>query len=172
MARGGQARQVVIEGRPLRLTNQEKVLWPDDGLTKGDLVAYYRAAARVILPHLHDRPLTLKIYPDGIDAGPIFLQAAPRGTPEWIQRWQHHLVSRSGRDAVNWRIVAADEATLAWLANRAAIELHAWLSRITAPDVPDALLIDLDPGPEVMFDEVCRAALQLRTTLNHAGLES
>ncbi len=172
MARGGQARQVVIEGRPLRLTNQEKVLWPDDGLTKGDLVAYYRAVARVILPHLHDRPLTLKIYPDGIDTGPIFLQAAPRGTPEWIQRWQHHLVSRSGRDAVNWRIVAADEATLAWLANRAAIELHAWLSRITAPDVPDALLIDLDPGPEVMFDEVCRAALQLRTTLNHAGLES
>src|SRR5687768_3558593 len=108
MAQSGQTRQVVIEGRSVRLTNQDKVLWPEEGLTKGDLVTYYRAVARVILPHLHNRPLTLKIYPDGIDAGPIFLQAAPHGTPEWVQTWQHHLVSRGGRDAVNRRIVAED----------------------------------------------------------------
>ena len=93
MARGGQARQVVIEGRPLSLTNQDKVLWPDDGLTKGDLVAYYRAVARVMLPHLHDRPLTLKIYPDGIDAGPIFSKprhaARPSGSKGGSIIWSH-----------------------------------------------------------------------------------
>jgi bifunctional non-homologous end joining protein LigD len=171
MAHDRGSQQVVIDGRAVRLTNQDKELWPGEGLTKGDLVAYYRKVAPVILPHLRERPLTLKIYPDGIDASPIFLQAAPRGTPEWVQKWQHYLVSRAGGDAVNWRIIAADEATLAWLGNRAAIELHTWLSRITTPEVPDTMLIDLDPGPEVTFDEVCRAALQMRATFKHAGLE-
>jgi bifunctional non-homologous end joining protein LigD len=171
MARSGSAQEVTIGERSVRLTNQHKLLWPADGLTKGDLAAYYRAVAPTILPHLRDRPLTLKIYPDGIDEGPIFLQAAPRGTPTWIRTWRHQLVSRTGENRANTRIIAVEEATLAWLANRAAIELHTWLSRITTPDVPDALMIDLDPGPEVGFDEVCRAALQMQATFKHAGLE-
>ena len=173
MPRGKAAKHTIsIDGQEVVLTNQEKVLWPEDGLTKGDLVAYYREVAAAILPHLRDRPLTLKIYPDGIGEQPIFLQAAPRGTPDWIATWPHHLVSHGGKDAVNWRILATNEATLAWLANRAAIELHTWLSRITAPDQPDLLLFDLDPGPTVPFSAVCRAALDLRATLTQAGLEA
>ncbi len=167
-----QAVEVVVGDRTLRLTNQDKVLWPEDGLTKGDLVRYYQAVAPFILPHLHDRPLTLKLYPDGIADAPIFLQAVPRGTPSWIKRWPHHLQSRGNEDAVNWRIIATEEATLAWLANRAAIELHTWLSRIISPDRPDMLLFDLDPGPEVNFDAVCQAGLDVRNVLREAGLQA
>ncbi len=162
---------VAVGGRKLRLTNQQKVLWPDDGITKGDLVRYYQAVAPFILPHLHDRPLTLKLYPDGIGDAPIFLQAVPRGTPSWIMRWPHKLTSRKGEDAVNWRIIATEEATLVWLANRAAIELHTWLSRITTPEQPDLLLFDLDPGPDVPFDAVCQAALDVHAVLAQAGLD-
>jgi bifunctional non-homologous end joining protein LigD len=162
--------EATIGGRRLTLTNQDKALWPDDGLTKRDLVQYYRAVAPAILPHLHDRPLTLKLYPDGIDRQPIFLQAAPRGAPTWFKRWPHQLVSRGDEQRVNWRLIATEEAALVWLANRAAIELHTWLSRISAPGEPDVLLFDLDPGPEVPFDAVCRAALDLRAALEVAGL--
>ena len=170
--RAKRAVEVVVGGRQVRLTNQDKVLWPDDGLTKGDLVRYYQAVAPVMLPHLRDRPLTLKLYPDGIGDAPIFLQAVPRGTPNWITRWPHRLASGSRKDTVNWRIVATEAATLAWLANRAAIELHTWLSRITTPEQPDLLLLDLDPGPEVPFDAVCRAALDVRAVLTQAGLDA
>ena len=166
------SREVVIAGRQLRLSNERKVLWPDDGLTKGDLIAYYRAVAPTILPHLRDRPLTLKLYLDGIDEAPIFLQAAPRGTPDWIPTWAHRFVGRGGEERVNMRIIATDEATLAWLANRAAIELHTWLSRISSPEQPDMLLFDLDPGPGVSFRQVCRAALDVRATLERAGLQA
>jgi len=171
MAGSKSKRAVAIGGRQVTLSNEHKLLWPDDGVTKGALIDYYRAVAPTMLPHLRDRPLTLKLYPDGIDRAPIFLQAAPRGTPAWIATWPHHLVSRAGEDRVNWRIIAADEATLAWLANRAAIELHTWLSRITAPEQPDMLLFDLDPGPDVPFDQVCRAALDVRAALDRAGLQ-
>ena len=172
MPQGKQNQQAVTIGeRELRLTNQDKLLWPEDGLRKGDLVDYYRAVSQVILPHLQGRPLTLKLYPDGIAEQPIFLQAAPRGTPKWIELWPHHLVSRGSKNAVNWRILATEEATLAWLANRAAIELHTWLSRVSDPEVPDVLLIDLDPGPEVPFYEVCHAALAMRATLERARLQ-
>jgi bifunctional non-homologous end joining protein LigD len=162
--------EIVVGGNTLKLTNQDKVLWPRDGITKGDLVGYYREVAPFILPHLRDRPLTLKLYPDGIDADPIFLQAMPRGTPAWIERWPHRLASRND-GKVNWRIIAADEATLVWLANRAAIELHTWLSRTATPEQPDALMFDLDPGPNVSFSRVCKAALDVRALLAHAGLE-
>src|SRR5919202_1753020 len=109
MQRGNQRSQqqpavAVVGTRQVRLTNQDKVLWPADRLTKVDLVRYYREVAAVILPHLRDRPLTLKLYPDGIDATPIFLQAVPRGTPAWIKRWPHHLTSRGRQDTVNRRL--------------------------------------------------------------------
>lgn len=171
MAGSKTKREMVIGGRRLRLSNEDKLLWPDDGLTKGDLIAYYRAVAPTILPHLRERPLTLKLYPDGIAKAPIFLQAAPRGTPDWVVTWPHHLTSGAG-DRVNWRIIATEEATLAWLANRAAIELHSWQSRISAPEQPDVLLFDLDPGPDVAFKDVCRAALDLRDALEHSGLQA
>jgi bifunctional non-homologous end joining protein LigD len=164
-------REVLVGGRRLRLTNLAKVLWPDDGLTKGDLIQYYRAVAPVILPHLRDRPLTLKLYPDGIRAAPIFLQASPRGTPSWIRRWPHALASRRGEERINWRLIATEEATLVWLANRGAIELHTWLSRITTPQQPDLLLVDLDPGPDVPFAAVCHAALDVHRVLTTAGLQ-
>jgi bifunctional non-homologous end joining protein LigD len=171
MKRTKDAIEVTLDGHTLRLTNQDKLLWPDDGLTKGDLVRYYQAVAPFMLPHLRDRPLTLKLYPDGIGTAPIFVQAVPHGTPTWIKRWPHHLTSRHDSDSVNWRIIATDEATLVWLANRAAIELHTWLSRITNPEQPDMLLFDLDPGPNMSFEMVCEAALDVRTILTYAGLD-
>src|ERR687886_1831189 len=103
MQRGNQRSQKqpaveVVGTRRVRLTNQDKVLWLADQLTKGDLVRYYREVAAVILPHLRDRPLTLKLYPDGIDATPIFLQAVPRGKAARIKRWPPQPAARGDAD--------------------------------------------------------------------------
>ena len=151
-----------------RLTNLDKVFWPDDGYTKGDLLAYYRAAARWILPYLRERPLTLTRYPDGIAGKSFFQKDAPEWTPEWV-RTERVYSEDAGRD-IDYFVVDDAEA-LSYVVNLGAIPLHVTASRIGDMARPDWAVLDLDPK-EAPFAHVVRIALRLRDLCRRAGLPS
>jgi bifunctional non-homologous end joining protein LigD len=153
--------QLTVGRITVELSNTGKTLFPDDGITKGDLVRYYSGAASAMLPLLRDRPLTLVRYPDGITAGGVLQKNAPRYFPDWISRAP---VPRQSGGTVQ-HVICDKAATLAYLANQACIELHAALSRTTALDRPDQLIFDLDPPDDRHFGDVRRAALLLRGLL-------
>jgi bifunctional non-homologous end joining protein LigD len=155
--------EVLADGRRLKLTNWEKVLYPQTGFTKGDLVAYYARVAPYALPHLRDRPLTLKRCPDGVEAGHFYEKNAPPHRPNWVQ------TARVGEIEYT---LAQDRPTLIWLANLAAIELHASLSLHTAADAPTMLVFDLDPGPPADIVDCCQVAVVLEGLFRRLGLES
>ena len=160
---------VVIDGRALKLTNQEKVLFPADGYTKGDLVAYYRAVAPVILPYLRDNPLTMERFPDGIGVPRgIWEKQLPRYTPEWVSRVTIKPSTGAPRDVTY--LVVDDEATLVWVANLAAITLHIWYSHVPTIDVPDVILFDLDPGERCPLARLAKVALAFRDELAGIGI--
>jgi bifunctional non-homologous end joining protein LigD len=159
---------IEVGGRPLSLSNRDKVLWPQDGYTKGDLVAYYLAAASVLLPEVRDRPLTLQRYPDGIDGPSFFEKNAPKHLPDWIPTVT--VKSEFGRSDTVRFILCNDEATLAYVANLAAIVLHVWTSRAASLDNPDFLFFDLDPGEGCTLATLARVAVALRDTLGEIGL--
>jgi bifunctional non-homologous end joining protein LigD len=146
----------------VELTNLDRVLWPQTGTTKGDLVAYYRAVAPVILPHLARRPLTLWRYPQGVDRRG-FWQNECRGAPAWLSTAE----IRGQRFCV-----ANDLPSLVWLANLSTVELHPFLSPVTAPEQPTAVVFALDPGPPATVLDCCAAALRLRDRLRSRGLDS
>jgi bifunctional non-homologous end joining protein LigD len=154
---------VVAEGRRLKITNWDKVLYPETGFTKGDLVAYYARVAPVVLPHLHDRPLTLKRYPNGVDAPYFYEKQSPSHRPDWIQ------TARIGD--VNYTL-AQDRPTLIWLANLADVELHTSLALAAAPERPTMMVFDLDPGAPAGIVECCEVGLVLRGLFEQLGLES
>ncbi len=154
---------VITEGRRLKLTNWDKVLYPEAGFTKGDLIAYYARVAPVVLPHLHDRPLTLKRYPNGVDAPYFYEKQSPSHRPEWVQ------TARIGD--VNYTL-AQDRPTLIWLANLADVELHTSLALAAAPERPTMMVFDLDPGAPAGIVECCEVALVLRGLFDQLGLES
>ncbi|GAC1299852.1 MAG: non-homologous end-joining DNA ligase [Vulcanimicrobiaceae bacterium] len=159
-----------IDGREVALSNRDKVLWPQDGYTKGDLVAYYRAVAPYMLPHLVDRPLTLQRYPDGIDGPSFFEKNASKHLPDWIPTVT--VPSEHGkRDRVRF-MLCNDEATLVYVANLAAIVLHVWTSHEPALDVPEFLFFDLDPFDGCTVPDLAKVALGLRETLAGIGLEA
>ena len=172
MVRSASARRtaetVVIGGRTLVISNRDKVLWPQDGYTKGDLIAYYRSVARWILPHLQGRPLTLQRYPDGIEGESFFEKHAPRGLPAWIPTVA--VPSDSGRRAAIDFVVCNDEPSLVYVANLAAIVLHVWTSRVDSLDVPDFLFFDLDPFDGCALATLAKVALGLRAALGEIGL--
>lgn len=150
------------------VTHPEKVLWPGEGITKSDLAAYYRTIAPVLLPHLHDRPLVMRPYPRGVTAPSYYRQTLPATAPDWLPRYQH-VAKADGRP--NAMPLAQSEAVLVWLANQAAIELHAWLSRVDRPDAPDFVVFDLDVVDGSLFPLVLRVASLLREELERAGLQ-
>jgi len=154
---------VVTEGRRLKLTNWHKVLYPETGFTKGDLIAYYARVASVVLPHLHDRPLTLKRYPGGVDAPYFYEKQSPSHRPEWVQ------TVRIGD--VNYTL-AQDRPTLIWLANLADVELHTSLSLAAQPEEPTMMVFDLDPGAPAGLVECSEVALVLRGLFDQLGLAS
>ena len=160
---------VTVGGRTLKLTNQEKVLFPADGYTKGDLVAYYHAVAPVILPYLRDNPLTMERFPDGI-AVPrgIWEKQLPRYTPEWASRVTIRPSTGAPRDVTY--LVVDDDATLVWVANLAAITLHIWYSHVPTIDVPDVILFDLDPGERCPLARLAKVALAFRDELGAIGI--
>ena len=154
---------VLVDGRRLKITNWDKVLYPETGFTKGQLIAYYARIAPVVLPHLHDRPLTLKRYPNGVDAQYFYEKNAPSHRPDWVRT--AHV---GGIDYV----LAQDRSTLVWLANLADIELHTSLSVDGAPDVPTVLAFDLDPGTPAGLVECCEVGLVLRGLFDQLGSRS
>jgi bifunctional non-homologous end joining protein LigD len=161
----------VFQGRELRLTNLDKELFPgrDDEppVTKRELVRYYACVAPVMLPYLLERPLNLHRFPDGSTHKGFWQKEAPKYAPEWIPRWVDEDAEEGKR--VHY-FVADSPPALAWLANHAALELHAWTSRIPAVEHPTYALIDLDPGEETSWDDLLVLARLHRTALEHLGV--
>jgi bifunctional non-homologous end joining protein LigD len=152
--------------RPLELSNLDKVFWPGEGITKGDLIEYYRAVAEVAVPHLESRPFTMKRYPDGIAAKPFFQKNAPSHMPDWIPTAEFPATSRDTREKRMIRYpLVNEEAALLWMVNMGCIDLNAWCSRIDRPDRPDFALFDLDPTPEAGFAAAAEVALLVRDAL-------
>ncbi len=165
--RGAGAVETTVEGRELKLSNLDKVLYPQTGFTKGDLIAYYAAIAPVILGHLTGRPLTVTRWPDGVQAKSFFQKQAPAHRPEWVRT----ATVASERKPIDYTL-ADDLPTLVWLANLAAIELHVPLARAEAIERPTALVFDLDPGAPAGIVECCHVGLQLQGMFEHLGLQS
>ncbi|MBV9027346.1 MAG: hypothetical protein JO311_01905, partial [Candidatus Eremiobacteraeota bacterium] len=157
-----------IGSRTLALSNLDKVLWPNDGYTKGDLIEYYRSVAGYALPHLRGRPLTLQRFPDGIEGPTFFEKRLPRGIPDWIERVTVPTPSGSQRETTF--IVCNDEPTLVYCANLASIVLHIWTSRLPALEEPDFVIFDLDPGEECSLRTLATVTLALRALLADVGL--
>lgn len=159
-----------VGSRTLELSNLGKVLWPRDGYTKGDLIKFYVGVARWLLPYLKDRPLTLQRWPNGIGGQSFFEKNAGPGTPGWVKTVTVP-APESERRRVRY-IVCNDVATLAYVANLAAITLHAWLSRRQSPASPDFALFDLDPGPGCPLRTLASVALRIRDALRRLGITS
>jgi len=152
--------------RDLKLSNLDKVFWPGEGITKGDLIEYYREVADVVVPHLEGRPFTMKRYPDGIEAKPFFQKNAPSHMPDWIPTAEFPATSREGKGTrlIRYPLVN-EEAALLWMANMGCIDLNAWCSRADRADRPDFALFDLDPTPDVGFAAAAEVALLVRDAL-------
>jgi bifunctional non-homologous end joining protein LigD len=149
------------------LTEEDKPLFPGDGITKGALIAYYRTIAPFILPHTGDRPIVMECFPDGIDEEGVRHEVAPENLPSWIR------TVTARKEGANVRhVLANDGATLVYLANQACITPHCWLSRRDALHVPDQLVFDLDPPHGGGFAALCRAALKLRSLCDELHLPS
>src|SRR6266850_5751059 len=152
---------------PVGLTHPHKVLWPDRGLTKADLAAYYEAAADRMLPHLRDRPVTLKRFNDGVDGEGFFQKNVPKSTPSAVHRFEAY--SETSQRAVAYAVIDDVEA-LRWCAQSNALELHPWFSRVDEPERPDICAFDLDPWSA--DQDVGRAARDARATLADLGLDA
>jgi bifunctional non-homologous end joining protein LigD len=163
--------EAIVEevGRPLRITNRDKLLYPQTGFTKGDLIAYYVQIAPTLLPHLRDRPLTLRRWPDGVEGRTSYEKNAPAHRPEWVETVS--VYSGSERRRIDY-CLAQEPATLAWLGNQAAIELHPALHRARDPDHPTAVVFDLDPGESAGLAECAEVALVLHGLFERLGLVS
>ena len=168
MAKG---RQVEVDGRELTLTNVDKVLYPATGFTKGEVIDYYARIAPVIVPHLAGRALTLRRFPEGVDDtdAAFFEKRCPKHRPEWVQTTRVLAGPHSGY--IDY-CVCEDKATLVWMAQLAAIELHPSLSLGKKHEQPTVLAFDLDPGPPAEVLACSRVALRLREVLDHVGLQS
>jgi bifunctional non-homologous end joining protein LigD len=159
---------VTIEGRDLELSNLDKVMYPEAGFTKGEVIDYYTRIAPVMLPHLRGRAVTRIRYPNGVDAAHFFEKNKPGGTPSWV-RLETLPVPGSTKSRETIDFVVVDElATLVWLANLAAIELHTPQWRIGAD--PDLLVVDLDPGAPASLKECCAVAVLMRDRLAASGI--
>jgi len=158
-----------VAGHEVRLTNLDKILVPGvDGrppVTKRDLVRYYVGLGPTLVAHLAGRGLTLQRFPNGIEAAGFWQKDLPGHAPDWVARWTYH-----GHDGPKTYVVVDRVATLAWLAQEAAIELHPWTSRTSAPDRPTYALIDIDPGSQTTFEEVLVLARLYRAAIEHLGL--
>jgi len=160
--------------RVLKLSNLDKPFWPEEGITKGDLLRYYREIAPVVVPHLKDRPFTMKRYPDGAFGKSFFQKDAPAHMPEWIPSVRIDVSTRESprqRRTIRAPLVN-DELALLWMVNMGCIDLNTWYSRIDKPDRPDFVLFDLDPSPDVGYREVVQVAQLVRQALDSLGLVS
>ena len=160
---------VEIQGKHLKLSNLDKVLYPVTGFTKGQVIDYYARIAPVLLPHLAARPLTMKRFPGGVDQEYFFEKNAPAHRPEWIQTAP--IWSYGNKRNVNY-ILANDLATLIWVANLASLELHPSLSLAKEITCPTMIVFDLDPGPPADMVQCAQVGLWLREIFKHFGMQS
>jgi bifunctional non-homologous end joining protein LigD len=158
---------VEVDGRELVLSNLDKVLYPADGFTKGDVIDYYLQIGPTMLTHLAGRPVTRKRYPNGVDESFFFEKNMPQHKPDWVRT-----VRIEAKDRPVDYIVCSDTATLVWLANLAALELHTTIGSAQHPERPQYVVFDLDPGPGTSVVECCRLALRLRDMFKRLGLET
>jgi bifunctional non-homologous end joining protein LigD len=158
--------------RMLRLSNLEKPFWPEEGITKGELLAYYRDVAAVLVPHLRKRPFTMKRYPDGWQGKSFFQKQAPSHMPDWIDRAPFPASTREGEKRVIDYALIDDELALLWAVNMGCIDMHTWASRADKPDRPDWVMFDLDPSEGSGFEEVIEVARLVRQALEVLELES
>jgi bifunctional non-homologous end joining protein LigD len=166
----GETRQVEVEGKELRLTNLDKVLYPQAGFTKGEMVDYYAKVAPAIVPHLSGRAVTLRRFPEGVEDldSAFFEKRCPKHRPKWVKTTRVKAGPRAGD--IDF-CVCDGRPTLVWMAQLAAIELHPSLSLGRAPKRPTVLAFDLDPGPPADVVDCCRVALRLRELLAQVDLE-
>ncbi|CAN5684721.1 hypothetical protein BH20ACT1_BH20ACT1_04200 [soil metagenome] len=165
-AKGGEA-VIEVEGRSLKLSNLDKVLYPATGFTKAEVLDYYARVAPVLLDHLADRALTLRRFPDGVDGGSFYEKNCPRHRPEWVGT--HRI---RGDDATIDFCRIDSLAALTWVANLAALELHTSMARASDPDAPTMVVFDLDPGAPAGVLECAEVALWIRAVFANHGLES
>ena len=164
-----------MSGHDVKLTSGDRVLFPDDGITKGDLFEYYGKVAGVLIPHLRNRPFTLKRWPHGIDGEAFFQKQAPKGMPEWIPTRQFVTHPRGAKgDTRLVDFVLINEAAAAqWAVQQNCIDMNAWYSRVDKPDRPDFVLFDLDPPDGQDAFALCvRVAHYIRAALAEVELES
>jgi bifunctional non-homologous end joining protein LigD len=160
---------VEIQGKHLKLSNLQKVMYPATGFTKQQVIDYYARIAPAILPHLEGRALTRKRYPDGVDGEPFFEKNAPQYRPDWVKTAP--IWSEGNRRTVHY-VLANDLPTLVWLANLAALELHPSLALAKDIKCPTEMVFDLDPGPPANIVQCCQVGLWLREIFEHFGLQS
>jgi bifunctional non-homologous end joining protein LigD len=160
---------VVVEGKKLKLSNLEKVLYPSAGFTKGQVIDYYTRIAPAVLPHLRERALTLKRYPNGVDAPYFYEKRSPEHRPEWVKTSP---VWSFGKERDIQFTVCNDLPTLVWLANLADLELHTNLSLVDDFLKPTMMVYDLDPGPPATIVECCRVGLWIRDLLADLKLKA
>ena len=161
----------MAEEQTVNLSSPDRVLFPEDGITKGDLFEYYRQVGPTIVPHLRDRPFTMKRYREGIDKPGFFQKQAPKGIPDWIPTRQFRTWPREGGSRlVDFPLVNSTEALL-WMVQMHCIDMNAWYSRIDRPDRPDFVLFDLDP-PDEGFALGVRVAHLVRAALDGLELRS
>jgi bifunctional non-homologous end joining protein LigD len=162
------AQQVEVDGRELSITNLDKVMYPSTGFTKGEVIDYYARIAPTIIPHLRGRPLTLKRYPEGAEAGHFFEKRCPKHRPEWVATasiWSER------EDGEIEFCVCNDKPTLVWIAQLAALELHPSLSLARHMERPTVLAFDLDPGEPANVIDCARVALRVRGLFGELGVE-
>jgi bifunctional non-homologous end joining protein LigD len=156
-----------VDGRTVQVSSVDKPFFPAAGLTKGDLLGYYRDVAEVMVPHLRGRPLNLQRFPNGVDGHGFWQQGASEHFPDWIRTVS---VDRRGRGGTVDHVVCDDAATLLYLANLATVTLHAWTSRIGHLDRPDLVIFDLDPDPGQGLDILRAAARAVKAACEEVGL--
>ena len=161
--------ELQVGRRRVRVSSADRVLFPRDGVTKGDLAEYYAEIGPALVPHLRDRPFTLKRYPHGIDQQPYFAKQAPKGKPGWVPTRQFRTWPREGGSRlVDFALVNSPEAVLFMVQNNC-IDMNAWYSRVDKPDRPDFVLFDLDP-PDDGFELAIEVAHLIRELLDEVGL--
>ncbi|MEX1181865.1 MAG: non-homologous end-joining DNA ligase [Gemmatimonadota bacterium] len=154
-----------VNGREVRLTNLDKVFWPESGISKGDLIEYYAQIAPALLPHLVDRAMVMKRYPHGIDGDFFFMKRAPEPRPDWIETCP---IEHGSGSIIHFPMIQ-DAAALLWVINLGCIDLNPWYARCDDVDRPDFLHFDLDPVPGATWERVVEAALLVQEAL--AALE-
>jgi bifunctional non-homologous end joining protein LigD len=166
LARGWEYTGVLVDSHELKLSNLDKVFFPERGLTKGDLISYYLDLAELVLPHVAGRPMLMKRYPHG-EGGDFFYQKrVPEPHPDWLETVRIHFPSGRSADFP----VVRDRASLAWIVNLGCIDLNVWPTRVERPEQPDYLLIDLDPSEGASWEDVRRVALVVGEVMSDLDL--